>query len=92
VVESLLRFTYMYIMSFVMLNENERNMYIVFIVSLTTQVVGKLWKNFRIWRMRMTAIDEETMIESVSGDEMSDDGAGLNSIRLGEDRKYMAEK
>jgi hypothetical protein len=67
-------------------------MYIVFIVSLTTQVVGKLWKNFRIWRMRMTAIDEETMIESVSGDEMSDDGAGLNSIWLGEDRKSMAEK
>lgn len=91
-VEFLLRFTYMYTMSFVMLNENERNMYIVFIVSLTTQVVGKLWKNFRIWRMRMTARDEETMIGSVGRDEMSDDGAGLNSIWLGEDRKSMAEK
>ncbi|KAH8636852.1 hypothetical protein IG631_08687 [Alternaria alternata] len=53
---------------------------------------GKLWKNLRIWRMRMTARDEETMIESVGGNEMSDDGASLKSIRLGEDGKSRAEK
>jgi hypothetical protein len=42
--------------------------------------------------MRVTSRDEETMIESVGGDEMSDDGADLKSIRLGEDGKFSAEK
>ena len=85
-------FTYVYILSFVMLNENERNMYIVFIIALMSQGVGKLWKKFRSWRMRVTSRDEETMIELVGGDEISDDGAGLKSIRLGEDGKSSAEK
>ncbi|OAG15792.1 hypothetical protein CC77DRAFT_1065848 [Alternaria alternata] len=85
-------FTYVYILSFVMFNENERNMYIVFIIALMSQGVGKLWKKFRSWRMRVTSRDEETMIGSVGGDEMSDDGAGLESIRLGKDGKSRAEE
>jgi hypothetical protein len=84
--------TYVYILSFVMLNENERNMYVDFIIALMSQGVGKLWKKFRSWRMRVTSRDEETMIGSVGGDEMSDDGAGLESIRLGKDGKSRAEE
>ena len=84
--------TYVYILSLVMLNENERNMYVVFVIALMSQGVGKLWKEFRSGRMRVTSRDEETMIESVGGDEMSDDGAGLKSIRLGEDGKFSVEK
>lgn len=92
VAEFLFRFTYICIISFVMLNENERNMYTVFVVALMTQVQGKLWRKFRSWRTRITSRDEETMIGSVGGDEMSDGGVGLNSVRLGEDGDSRAEK